>query len=112
MKSFLFMGAICAVVLFGCSNDGSKFVGKWQSTDDRVFPTNEFLLIDKKDDQYILRKSKDLTDTVKLIYNKEGKYLSGSVNGADIDIKYLKETDHITLGALGDTRFVEFKKED
>jgi hypothetical protein len=109
MKTLL-LCALCALFLFGCSNGASKFVGKWKSTDDRIFPEKDFLLISKKGDQYVMSKSSDMQDTVVLAYNEEVKFLSGRANGAGIELKYNKETDHIMFIVAGDTRYVEFKK--
>lgn len=106
---------LCSLYVLSLLNyqpDKDKFVGKWGDAKSTSYSKNNSFVIRKNGNLYIMSKVSDVSERIILTYNNKDGSLTGSANGANLVIKYKKESNHLTLGLAGETRFIELKKEN
>lgn len=97
MKKVQFLGILLIVTFFSCSGGGSKFLGKWKSTRNITSSRKPVITIEKQGDQYILSNSLHPEQPIPFTYIDKNKILTGNFMGADVDIRYIDSSKHISL---------------
>lgn len=111
MKPFVFF--VIALLLFSCSGGANKFTGNWKTVQSGAGFRGVVFIIKKDGNQFVVTVSSAPMHPMLLTYVSQTDVLTGSYNGADLDVKYIDSSKHISFiprnGGMM-SRPIEFEK--